>query len=448
MVASSGSSSARFHGDDRFYSPPALRRLNEQQQQSQKVQNQQQQPPMQRPARSKPRPSPPAASAPVESREVAVNRAQSDESSSKPSVPPLPASPQPTLPPTAGNLDRLLTEITPVVPAQYSSKVSPFELPQTSVRDLRNGSTALHYQPYFCLGDLWENFKEWSAYGAGVPLVLNGVDSVVQYYVPYLSAVQIFVDASNSRLSSRGAITITEYKCSYKLTLLLVVRQDDDESDGDHCLDTSSDGSCSSVDRIQQRFASLETTNHNAQGGPSDDGNAGTPLTPAFQYLERDPPYGREPLANKARLVNALASKFPRLKTYKSCDLHSSSWMSVAWYPIYRIPTGPTLKDLDACFLTFHHLATPKHGTIPQSADAGARSVRSAQKSDKPSKLTLPVFGLASYKFRGSLWRSDGQHEQHQLSSLLQKADDWLRLRQVEHPDYNFFISRYGAFRR
>ncbi|XP_042395566.1 uncharacterized protein LOC121985917 [Zingiber officinale] len=416
MVASSGSSSARFHGDDRFYSPPALRRLNEQQQQSQKVQNQQQQPPMQRPARSKPRPSPPAASAPVESREVAVNRAQSDESSSKPSVPPLPASPQPTLPPTAGNLDRLLTEITPVVPAQYSSK--------TSVRDLRNGSTALHYQPYFCLGDLWENFKEWSAYGAGVPLVLNGVDSVVQYYVPYLSAVQIFVDASNSRLSSR---------------------QDDDESDGDHCLDTSSDGSCSSVDRIQQRFASLETTNHNAQGGPSDDGNAGTPLTPAFQYLERDPPYGREPLANK---VNALASKFPRLKTYKSCDLHSSSWMSVAWYPIYRIPTGPTLKDLDACFLTFHHLATPKHGTIPQSADAGARSVRSAQKSDKPSKLTLPVFGLASYKFRGSLWRSDGQHEQHQLSSLLQKADDWLRLRQVEHPDYNFFISRYGAFRR
>lgn len=123
MVASSGSSSARFHGNDRFYSPPALRRLNEQQQQSQKLQNQQQQPPMQRPARSKPRSSPPAASAPSESLEVAVSRAQPDESSSKPSVPALPASPQPMLAPTAGNLDRLLAEITPVVPAQYSSKV-------------------------------------------------------------------------------------------------------------------------------------------------------------------------------------------------------------------------------------------------------------------------------------------------------------------------------------
>lgn len=31
-------------------------------------------------------------------------------------------------------------------------------------------------------------------------------------------------------------------------------------------------------------------------------------------------------------------------------------------YPIYRIPTGPTLKDLDACFLTYHTLHTPLAG--------------------------------------------------------------------------------------
>ncbi|XP_042422214.1 uncharacterized protein LOC122009955 [Zingiber officinale] len=416
MVASSSSSSARF-GNDRFYSPPALRRLNEQQQQYQKLQNQQQQPPTPRPARSKPRPSPPTVPPPIEPREVAASRAQSDESSSEPSVPSLPSAPQLPLPPTAGNLDRFLEAIRPVVHALCLSK--------TSVRDLRNGRTALPYHPYFCLGDLWENFKEWSAYGAGVPLELNGTDSVVQYYVPYLSAVQLYVGASNSSVSSR---------------------QDDDESDGDHCLDASSNGSCSSVDQLQQRFASLETTNHNAQGSSTgDDANACTPVTPVFQYLERDPPHGREPLANK---ISALASKFPRLKTYRSCDLHPSSWMSVAWYPIYRIPTGPTLKDLDACFLTFHRLATPKYGTSPMCADAGARSARTAKKSDKPLKLTLPVFGLASYKLWGSLWMSDEQHEQQQVSALLQAADDWLRRRQVEHPDYSFFISRYGASRR
>jgi hypothetical protein len=31
-------------------------------------------------------------------------------------------------------------------------------------------------------------------------------------------------------------------------------------------------------------------------------------------------------------------------------------------YPIYRIPTGPTLRDLAACFLTFHSLSTSMHG--------------------------------------------------------------------------------------
>jgi len=50
----------------------------------------------------------------------------------------------------------------------------------------------VEYQSYFALDDLWESFKEWSAYGAGVPLVLDQRQSVVQYYVPYLSAIQLY----------------------------------------------------------------------------------------------------------------------------------------------------------------------------------------------------------------------------------------------------------------
>ena len=59
------------------------------------------------------------------------------------------------------------------------------------------------FQPYFVLGDLWESFREWSAYGAGVPLVLNDRDSVVQYYVPYLSGIQIYVDSVKPPAKSR-----------------------------------------------------------------------------------------------------------------------------------------------------------------------------------------------------------------------------------------------------
>ncbi|CAH8359569.1 unnamed protein product [Eruca vesicaria subsp. sativa] len=46
--------------------------------------------------------------------------------------------------------------------------------------------------------------KEWSAYGVGVPL-LYGVDSFVQYYVPYLSGIQLYQNPSRASTSSRRA---------------------------------------------------------------------------------------------------------------------------------------------------------------------------------------------------------------------------------------------------
>lgn len=61
----------------------------------------------------------------------------------------------------------------------------------------------VEFQPYFVLGDLWESFREWSAYGAGVPLVLNDNDSVVQYYVPYLSGIQIYAETMKPSSKTR-----------------------------------------------------------------------------------------------------------------------------------------------------------------------------------------------------------------------------------------------------
>lgn len=58
-------------------------------------------------------------------------------------------------------------------------------------------------QPYFVLGDLWESFKEWSVYGAGVPLVLSGNESVKQYYNVSLSAIQLYIDPSKPSLRLR-----------------------------------------------------------------------------------------------------------------------------------------------------------------------------------------------------------------------------------------------------
>lgn len=74
--------------------------------------------------------------------------------------------------------------------------------PQAGLR--RGRSPPVDGISYFVLGDLWDSFREWSAYGAGVPLLMNYSDSVVQYYVPYLSGIQLYKDPSKLLLHRRS----------------------------------------------------------------------------------------------------------------------------------------------------------------------------------------------------------------------------------------------------
>ncbi|KAG0474303.1 hypothetical protein HPP92_013989 [Vanilla planifolia] len=55
-----------------------------------------------------------------------------------------------------------------------------------------------------------DGYSEWSAYGAGVPIIFPGGESVIQYYVPYLSAIQIYTTKALASLRRRvipGATT-------------------------------------------------------------------------------------------------------------------------------------------------------------------------------------------------------------------------------------------------
>ncbi|KAG2640997.1 hypothetical protein PVAP13_2KG137600 [Panicum virgatum] len=413
MAGPSGASSSRGGvGVDRFYSPPHVRR-QQQEEQLQRLKGQRPSSPaavaLTPRAAARQKPPPPPSGAAETAAPPPKEAERRPDAPSKPSAKAAVAADAGVAPPPAppmdeaGNLERFLSSTTPSVPVQY--------LPKTSMRGWRTGD-ATNSPPYFCLGDLWEAFKEWSFYGAGVPLVLNGSDSVIQYYVPYLSAIQLYADPS---------------KVSARI------------SDGES-MDTSSEGSSETdVDRLR---GSLEATCRLEGGFQRDDAEMHSPSTrPIFEYLETDPPFGREPLTDK---VSILASKFPDLKTFRSCDLLPTSWMSVAWYPIYRIPTGPTLKDLDACFLTFHYLSTPSKDTDPRtppcSSFGGLNHCMNAA-----GKLTLPVFGLASYKLRSSVWSSNRPEEQQLAASLMQAADDWLRHRQVYHPDFRFFLTHYNT---
>nr|VDC82837.1 unnamed protein product [Brassica rapa] len=258
---------------------------------------------------------------------------------------------------------------------------------------------------YFLLNDLWDSFEEWSAYGVGVPLLLNGVDSVVQYYVPYLSGIQLYEDPSRRASASR--------------------KRAGEESDGDSSRDMSTNGCRVSLEE-KPCF------------GSSSDESEDSPGDLVFEYLEAAMPLGREPLTDKA--IQTLCF-FPALKTYRSCDLSPSSWVFVAWFPIYRIPLGQSLQNLDACFLTFHSLSTPSRGT------SSNENSQSSNKSVAPSKkVTLPTFGLASYKFKMYVWSRESDVEENQrVVALLREAEEWLRRLKVMLPNFKHFVTHSGG---
>ncbi|CAL4976628.1 unnamed protein product [Urochloa decumbens] len=320
------------------------------------------------------------------------------------------APPPPPPPETATNLESFIASTAVRVPARRH--------PRTGAWGRGPGADGHGGAPYYELADLWDAFGEWSAYGAGVPLLLNGTDGVVQYYVPFLSAIQLY-----------GSPPLPSSK-----------RRFNEDSDDDSALDTSSDVSSVSDNERPTGITTqclAENVCTDQEGFSSDDSvYSNQESSPIFQYVEHDAPYGRQPLADR---ISVFASKFPDLKTYKSCDLLPSSWISVAWYPIYRIPTGPTLQDLDACFLTFHLLSTAPVGTLTGCPETN--NFHNNKIADVPGKITLPLIGLASYKCNGSMWMSNQHHEQQLTTSLLKAADDWLCQRQVDHPDYRFFLS-------
>lgn len=66
------------------------------------------------------------------------------------------------------------------------------------------------------------------------------------------------------------------------------------------------------------------------------------------------------------------------------------------------------------------------------------------QPRESVEKMALPIFGLASYKLRGSVWTSIKGSAHQLVNSLFQAADNWLRLHQVNHPDFIFFC-RQGS---
>ncbi|KAI4325111.1 hypothetical protein MLD38_030535 [Melastoma candidum] len=303
------------------------------------------------------------------------------------------------------NLDCLLRCITPVVPSQ--------SVPKSEIRDLNRLWHPWERErvEFFVLGDLWKRYDEWSAYGAGVPIVLNQREALVQYYVPYLSAVQVYTsgDLVNSfREETESWDFSSSNSCS-------------DESEGSEKLSRLGHGGrslledrCDGPEHLSDRLGCLY-----------------------YQYYERSAPCARVPLMDK---INELSQKHPGLLSLRSVDLSPASWMAVAWYPIYHIPMGRTIKDLSTCFLTYHTLSS----SFQDMEDVDEIEWGETWKvKGREGVVALPPFGLATYKMQGDVWAS-GRH-QERLASLSSVAGSWLKQLQVQHHDFDYFTGQRRA---
>ncbi|KZV23487.1 hypothetical protein F511_16843 [Dorcoceras hygrometricum] len=305
------------------------------------------------------------------------------------------------------NLERFLNCTTPVVPSQILSQY-----------EMRRLNRLWHPREredidYFTLGDLWVTFDEWSACGLGVPIISDSGPNLVQYFVPYLSAIQVFTSNSSSVNCLREETeSLSETRNSFSDSF-------SDESESERL--SRWDG-CSSEEGLVEpdSFRHMNDRLGNLY----------------FQYFETSSPYGRVPLMDKVR---SLAQRYPGLMSLRSVDLSPASWMAVAWYPIYHIPTGRTIKDFQTCFLTYHTISSSFRDT-----DSEGDLVNKV--NERGETISLPPFGLATYKMQGEIWISGASGwDEERLLSLMSVADSWLKQLQVQHHDFNYFMGiRHG----
>lgn len=305
------------------------------------------------------------------------------------------------------NIQRFLNKITPFVASQ--------SLPKTSIQN----SDSLQWQSigkekvdYFTLGDLWDQYYEYSVCGLGIPVHIANEDSVVQYYVPHLSGIQLYTSKSISNL-----------------------RNVEEESESD----SFSDDSDQSEKLSKSWDATSDESASELDGSWPKKGRIGQLY---LQYIEYCPPYARIPLTDK---VMELARTYPGLLSLKSTELSPASWMSISWYPICHLPAQRNLKDLGASFLTFHTISSTFLDDISEYTESDSfpcmKMDFKRESKDGVRLISLPPFGLATYKMQGSYWINPAMGDYDTLGSLYGAADSWLKQLRIDHHDFNFFTT-------
>ncbi|KAM0895778.1 hypothetical protein ACQ4PT_023597 [Festuca glaucescens] len=238
---------------------------------------------------------------------------------------------------------------------------------------------------YFNLADLWEQYYEWSAYGAGATVQLHGGDKVIQYYVPYLSGIQLY---TNKVLTPSRSFA-EDYSADF---------WSDDEDN----------------EKMSRSWSSTSDDSFNCDVAA---GNRRRPGHLYFEFFEVCSPYGRIPLMDK---VSYLPHSLPTQCEGFVCMLPN---LPYHFFGISRYVT-----------VAYHVLETMTYG----SAASGKQNDHLDKKANT---VSLSPFGLAANKIQGSLWTNPRTGDHKRMVSLFSAADSWLKQLGVQHHDFNYFIT-------
>ncbi|XP_052882770.1 uncharacterized protein LOC108471750 [Gossypium arboreum] len=107
-------------------------------------------------------------------------------------------------------------------------------------------------------------------------------------------------------------------------------------------------------------------------------------------------------------------------------------------YPVYQIPTAINVKELSACFVTYHPLFS-----LPQASENMKLEVEKVEgKKSKEEEMCLPPFAMVSYKMFGTLWTNPKTTDSDIALRHRTAACCWLKQLNFHHHDFNFFMSR------
>ncbi|KAE9600180.1 hypothetical protein Lal_00046305 [Lupinus albus] len=339
--------------------------------------------------------------------------------------------------------ERLLHLCSPVI-CQPADSVSCL----TCSHDHADGASLCRHEMLdLSLRYLWLWYEKHGSYGLEVRAQdyeyskrVGGADHFPfrAYFVPSLSAVQLFKSSKNQCVNSSEMTAISEHSPTTSKHPIFSVL----------------------FPKPRNQNASIQTptmiSSINNASNSSVYSTCSRDLELLFEYFELEQPQQRQPLYEKIKeLVSGaipIHSKTygdpTKLDSINLQDLHPSSWYSVAWYPIYRIPDG----NFRASFLTYHSL--------------GHLVCRSTN-SDCPalgSSIVSPAVGLQSYNAQGECWfqlkhsaletetpglnpsllLKERLHILEETASIFARAvvNKGNQICTNRHPDYEFFLSR------